>query len=230
MNMRHKLVYTFIINFLLFFYVSFAMANIPAGFVSLSEVCPSMKIHMSYATSDNFTGEIVAGYKAKKAFLAKTAAEALCKVQTEAQKRGLSLKIYDSYRPVKAVAFFQAWAQKPETNPHIKQMYYPGFTRLELFEQGYIAKQSSHSRGSAVDLTLVDLESGKALDMGSAFDYFDDLSNTDSPKVTEEQKKNRLILRELMEAKGFKNFSQEWWHYSFKPEPYPDQYFDFDVE
>jgi D-alanyl-D-alanine dipeptidase len=81
-----------------------------------------------------------------------------------------------------------------------------------------------------VDLTLVEMESGRSLDMGSAFDYFDDLSNTDSPKVTDEQKKNRMILKELMEGKGFKNFSQEWWHYSFRPEPYPDQYFDFDVE
>jgi D-alanyl-D-alanine dipeptidase len=223
-------VYTFIINFLLLFYVSFAMAKVPAGFISLSDVCPSLKIQMSYASSENFTGEVVAGYKANKAYLAKEAAEALCRIQLEAQKKGLSLKIYDSYRPVKAVSFFQAWAKKPETNPHVKQMYYPGFTRLELFEQGYIAKQSSHSRGSAVDLTLVELATGRSLDMGSAFDYFDDLSNTESPKVTEEQKKNRLILRELMESKGFKNFSQEWWHYSFKPEPYPDQYFDFDVE
>ena len=222
--------YTFIINLFFIIFASTAMANVPLGFVSLSEVCPSLKIHMNYATVDNFTGEVVAGYKAKKAYLAKAPAEALCLVQTEAQKRGLSLKIFDSYRPVKAVDFFQAWAQKPETNPHIKELYYPLFTRLELFEKGYIAKQSSHSRGSAVDLTLVEVESGNNLDMGSAFDYFDDLSSTESPRVTELQKRNRFLLRELMEAKGFKNFSQEWWHFSFRPEPYPDQYFDFDVE
>ena len=220
--------FIFILQF--FVIVGVSMAKIPTGFISLNDACPSMKIHMSYATAENFTGEIVTGYKAKKAYLAKAPAEALCLVQAEAQKRGLSLKIYDSYRPVKAVAFFQAWAQKPETNSQIKEHYYPGFTRLQLFEQGYIAKQSSHSRGSAVDLTLVEMESGRSLDMGSAFDYFDDLSNTDSPKVTDEQKKNRMILKELMEGKGFKNFSQEWWHYSFRPEPYPDQYFDFDVE
>ena len=220
--------FIFILQF--FVIVGVSMAKIPTGFISLNDACPSMKIHMSYATAENFTGEIVSGYKAKKAYLAKGPAEALCLVQAEAQKRGLSLKIYDSYRPVKAVAFFQAWAQKPETNAQIKEHYYPGFTRLQLFEQGYIAKQSSHSRGSAVDLTLVEMGSGRSLDMGSAFDYFDDLSNTDSPKVTDEQKKNRMILKELMEGKGFKNFSQEWWHYSFRPEPYPDQYFDFDVE
>ena len=230
MNMKPKSVYTFIINLFLFFSVSSAMANIPSGFVSLADVCPSIKVHMTYASPDNFTGEIVAGYKAKKALLAKIPAEGLCLVQAEALKRGLCLRIFDSYRPVKAVAFFQAWAQRPETNPQIKKLYYPSFTRLQLFEQGYIAKQSSHSRGSAVDLTLVEADSGRSLDMGSAFDYFDDLSNTESPKVTNQQKINRLILRELMEKQGFKNFAQEWWHYSFKPEPYPEQYFDFDIE
>src|SRR6202008_641553 len=132
--------------------------------------------------------------------------------QAEAQKLGLTLKIYDSYRPKKAVAFFQEWAKKPETNPEIKKFYYPTFSRLELFEKGYIAKQSSHSRGSAVDLTLADAKTGKALDMGSAFDFFNDLSATESPKVTEEQKKNRMLLKELMEGHGFKNFVEEWWH------------------
>lgn len=226
--MKHKLVYTFITSFLL--NASFAMAHVPNEFISLNDLCPKMIFTMSYATSENFTGEVVAGYKAKKAFLAQAPAKALCEVQATAEKRGLTLKIFDSYRPVKAVSFFQEWAKKPETNPSIKEMYYPGHTRLELFEQGYIAKRSSHSRGAAVDLTLADLKTSKALDMGSAFDYFDDLSHTDSPKVTAEQKKNRMLLKELMESHGFKNFSQEWWHYSFKPEPFPDQYFDFDVE
>lgn len=206
------------------------MAQIPSGFVSLGDVCPTLSIHMSYATADNFTGEVVAGYKARKAYLAKPAADALCLVQADAQKLGLSLKIYDSYRPVKAVSFFQAWAKKAENNPHIQELYYPGFTRLELFEQGYIAKQSSHSRGSAVDLTLMDTKTGRILDMGSAFDYFNDLSHTESPRASQQQLENRLKLKALMENRGFKNFVQEWWHYSFKPEPYPEEYFDFDVE
>lgn len=227
--MKHRLVYTFTTSILLLL-ARFSMADIPSSFLSLNDICPSMRIQMNYATSDNFTGEVVDGYKAKKAFLAKAPAEALCLVQSEAQKLGLTLKIFDSYRPVKAVQFFQAWAKKEETNPSIKQLYYPRFTRLELFEQGYIAKQSSHSRGSAVDLTLADAKTGQSLDMGSAFDYFDDLSHTDSPKITADQKKNRQLLRQLMEGKGFKNFSQEWWHFSFRPEPFPDQYFDFNVE
>ncbi len=206
------------------------MAHVPDTFISIGELCPDMDIQMSYATIENFTGEVVDGYKSNKAFLARDPAQALCLVQGDAKKRGLTLKIYDSYRPVKAVAFFRTWALKPETNPEIKLRYYPEFSRQELFDQGYIAKQSSHSRGAAVDLSLVDLKTGKELDMGSAFDYFNDLSHTDSPRVSGDQRKNRLVLKELMEARGFKNFEQEWWHYSYKPEPFPTQYFDFDVE
>ena len=212
------------------FLMGIAMAKVPESFISLSEICPSLKLEMSYSTNDNFTGEVVAGYKAKKAYLARVPAFALCEVQADALKLGLSLKIFDSYRPVKAVSFFQEWARRPETNPHLKELYYPLFTRQQLFEQGYIAKQSSHSRGSAVDLTLIDVKSDKSLDMGSAFDYFDDLSHTESPKVTAAQLKNRMLLKGLMEGRGFKNFSQEWWHYSYKPEPFPTEYFDFDVE
>jgi len=216
--------------FLGLFFASSAMAQIHSDFVSLGELCPDMKIQASYSTEHNFTGSVVDGYKAKKAYMAKTPAKALCAVQKEAMKKGYTLKIFDSYRPVKAVQFFIHWAQLPESNPSIKDLYYPKFTRQELFENGYIAKQSSHSRGSAVDLTLQEIATGKDLDMGSGFDYFDDISHTASNKVTKEQMKNRMILKALMEAKGFVNFSQEWWHYSYKPEPFPGRSFDFDVE
>ena len=206
------------------------MANPNPDFISLAEFCPDIKIQASYSTPDNFTGEVVRGYKAKKAFLARLPAEALCSVQKEALKRGLSLKIFDGYRPVKAVQFFQEWAKRSEDNLDLKKLYYPTFTRLELFEKGFIAKQSSHSRGSAVDLTLVELKTGRDLDMGSGFDFFDVISHTETSLVTEKQKNNRMMLKELMESRGFKNFHQEWWHFSFKPEPYPEQYFNFDVE
>jgi len=166
----------------------------------------------------------------KKALLARLPAEALCEVQKEALKKGLSLKIFDGYRPVKAVQFFQEWAKRSEDNLNLKKLYYPTFTRLELFEKGFIAKQSSHSRGSAVDLTLIELKTGRDLDMGSGFDFFDVISHTETNLVTEKQKNNRMMLKELMESRGFKNFHQEWWHFSFRPEPYPEQYFDFDVE
>ncbi len=200
------------------------------GFVSISDLCPEVKAHMNYATTENFTGDVVAGYKARKAFMAKAPAEALCQVIAEAKKLNLGIKIFDCYRPAKAVAHFQEWAKKPETNPELKKFYYPDFTRMELFERGYIALKSSHSKGSAIDLTLFDLATGKDLDMGTGFDYFGELSHTDNLGVTAGQRKNRYLLKGLMEGKGFKNFSQEWWHYSFKPEPFPDTYFDFDVE
>lgn len=206
------------------------MANIHPGFVTLKEVCPNLNIYASYARLSNFTGEKVPGYKNISALMAKIPAEALCRIQKDAEEKGYGLKIFDSYRPLKAVAFFQEWAQRSESNPHLKEMYYPDFTRMELFENGYIAKQSSHSRGSAVDLTLVDLKTNEDLDMGTHFDFFGELSHTDSPKISSVQKNNRKILKDLMENRGFKNFSQEWWHYSFKPEPYPNEAFDFDVE
>lgn len=202
----------------------------PTNFVSLSEHCPGILIEASYSTEHNFTGEIVEGYRARKALLAKQAADSLCKVQREALSQGLTLKVFDAYRPVKAVTFFQTWAQKPETNPKIKETFYPKFSRLELFENGYIAKQSSHSRGAAIDLTLALVKTGKELDMGTAFDYFDSRSNTASPLITEDQRKNRQLLQRLMEAEGFKNYAQEWWHFSLAKEPFPGQYFDFDVE
>ena len=206
------------------------MAGIHPDFVSISEVCSEIKIQASYSTADNFTGEVVAGYKAKKALMAKVPALALCRVQKKAALQGLSLKVFDAYRPVKAVSFFLAWARKPETNLQLKELYYPKFTRMELFEAGYIAKQSSHSRGSAIDLTLIDLKTGRDLDMGSGFDYFDEISNTASSKITESQRVNRMLLKDLMESEGFRNFSQEWWHYSYRPEPYPERSFDFDIE
>jgi zinc D-Ala-D-Ala dipeptidase len=212
------------------FIPGFVMSAPHPDFLSLGELCPDIKIQANYSTTENFTGSIVAGYKAQKAFMAKAPAAALCEVQKAAKEKGLSLKIFDGYRPVKAVQFFQDWAKLPETNPTIKELYYPGYTRLQLFEAGFIAKQSSHSRGAAVDLTLYELKSGKDLDMGSGFDYFDEISYTDSNKVTKEQKANRMILKNLMESRGFKNFTQEWWHYSFKPEPFPERSFDFDVE
>lgn len=214
----------------LFFMAVTSMANAKPDFVDLSEICSGIKIQMNYATRFNFTGEIVPGYKAKKAYFARGPAEKLCLVQQDALKEGLTLKVFDSYRPAKAVASFLHWATLPEDNPEIKMMYYPKYTRQEILDLGFIAKQSSHSKGSAIDLTLERLSDGNELDMGTPFDFFDSLSHTESGLVTRAQHENRLKLRGLMEKHGFKNFSQEWWHYSYRPEPYPDQYFDFDVE
>ncbi len=206
------------------------MNKIHPDFISLEEVCPEIIIQVDYSTINNFTGQVVPGYKATKALMARTSAEALGRVQEKALSQGLSLKVFDAYRPVKAVSFFQEWAQLPETNPEIKARYYPTFTRMDLFEKEFIAKQSSHSRGSAVDLTLVSLKTGEELDMGSIFDYFHEVSHTDSPLITELQRQNRTLLKTLMGGEGFRNFFQEWWHFSLRPEPFPNQSFDFDIE
>lgn len=206
------------------------MTTVHPEFVSLSEICPIIKIQANYATTDNFTGVVVAGYKSQKIYLAKKTAEALCEVQNKLLESDYVLNIFDGYRPVKAVTFFQEWAKMPETDLKLKTLFYPRFSRLELFEQGYLAKKSSHSRGSAVDLTLYDLKNGKNLDMGCEFDFFDDISHTESLRITEDQRKNRMLLKNIMEAYGFFNFSKEWWHYTFRPEPFPETYFDFDVE
>jgi zinc D-Ala-D-Ala dipeptidase len=200
------------------------------GFVSLSALCEEIVIVSSYSTVDNFTGEVVPGYKAQKAYMAREPARALARVQEKVLESGLCLKVFDGYRPVKAVQFFQEWAQRPEDNQHLKERFYPGFSRLELFEKGFIAKQSSHSRGCAVDLTLIDRASGKELDMGSEFDFFHEVSHTDSALISPSQMKNRRLLKDFMEGEGFRNFYQEWWHFSFRPEPFPGMSFDFDVE
>lgn len=202
---------------------------LPDGFVSLSQLCPTILIGANYATEDNFTGTVVAGYKKVEAVFSKVGAERLCAIHAEASSMGYNVKIFDAYRPVKAVQHFQEWAKISEEDPSIKARYYPTLTKQQLFEQGYIAQRSSHSRGSAVDLTLVDAK-GNELDMGTIFDFFHETSHTMNPSISAEQKRNRAVLKSLMEKHGFKNFAQEWWHYSLVSEAFPGQYFDFDVE
>lgn len=203
---------------------------IPNEFISLSEICPNIKIQADYSLSENFTGQVVSGYKAQKAFMTKFSASALQKVQMLALNSGLCLKIFDAYRPLKAVQSFQEWANKPEDNFQLKNYYYPKYDRLELFKRGFIAKESTHSFGIAVDLTLLDLSTGLELDMGSHFDYFDDISVTNSPLITKQQQENRRRLIELMESQRFKNYSQEWWHFSLKTGLASYRAFDFDIE
>ena len=203
--------------------------QLPEGFVSLSQLCPTMVIGAHYATKDNFTGTVVDGYRRVEAIFSEKGAKQLCLIQAEAAKLGYGIKIFDAYRPVKAVKFFQAWAKIPTDDAAIKERHYPTLTKKDLFEQGYIAERSSHSRGSAVDLTLVDT-AGNEIDMGTVFDYFHEKSHTMNPDITEEQKKNRAILKTLMEANGFKNYDKEWWHYSLVSEAFPGRSFDFDVE
>jgi zinc D-Ala-D-Ala dipeptidase len=198
-------------------------------FLSLGDVIPGIHIQADYSTPFNFTGQIVPGYRTKKALLLKEPSLALLLVQKEAQSRGLSLKIFDGYRPIKAVTFFRQWALLSEDNFENKALYYPHLSRGELFNNGFLASESTHSRGVAVDLTFVEISSGLELDMGSRFDYFDCISNTDSPLITSFQRDNRYLLKQMMEKYGFSNFSKEWWHYTFTEIISSDAY-DFDIE
>ena len=203
--------------------------NLPEGFVYLDEVIPTAQFDIRYFGENNFVGERITGYKAPFAIMTLEAAEALRKVQADLMEQGYNLKIFDAYRPQKAVQHFKAWS-KDAKDTKMKEQYYPDVDKRRLFQLGYIASRSGHSRGSTVDLTLVYLETGEEVDMGSPFDFFGEISHHDTKLITEEQKANRQILKEAMQKHGFRPYSREWWHYTLENEPFPSQYFDFDVE
>lgn len=199
------------------------------GFVSIHEVIPSVVYDIRYHGTDNFVGARVDGYKKATALLTKEAATALKNVQDELNEEGLGLKIFDAYRPQKAVDHFVKWG-KDLGDTLTKAKYYPDFEKARLFELEYIAEKSGHTRGSTVDLTIIDLETKEEMDMGNAWDFFGAISNHDSPLVGTEHTANRNKLRNLMKKHGFVEYPQEWWHYTLENEPYPATYFDFDVE
>ena len=159
--------------------------------------------------------------------LTKEAAAALALVHQDMRARGLRLVIYDGYRPQRAVDHFVRWAGSADES--MRAVFYPDVDKRDLFERGFIARRSGHSRGSTVDLTLFDEKSGTPLDMGGPFDFFGALSHPDYPGVTPEQRANRMLLREAMLKHGFKPLSTEWWHFTLVDEPYPATYFDFPV-
>jgi D-alanyl-D-alanine dipeptidase len=201
---------------------------IPEGFVYIDELIPDAILEVRYYSTDNFVGNRVDGYLAPKAILTVDAAEALVAVADELRLKGLLLKIFDGYRPQQAVDHFIRWADDEE-DQRMKNKYYPEVDKKDLFRLGYIARRSGHSRGSTIDLTLVDIDSGEELDMGGSFDYFGDLSHHETDLITEEQLQNRTILREIMEKHGFLAYSEEWWHYTLENEPYLEIYYDFPV-
>ena len=200
----------------------------PSGFVLLSDFVPDIIQEIRYYTTYNFIGERINGYEEPCALLTKEAARAVKAVSSELFVRGYRLKIYDAYRPAIAVKHFVLWGIEDQ-DIRMKPYFYPALEKQELFSKGYIAQQSSHSRGSTVDLTLLDMKSGKELDMGSPFDLFDEVSHTDCTSITDEQYENRMILRQAMIRNGFDPIDCEWWHYTLKDEPYPDTYFEFPV-
>ncbi len=200
----------------------------PSGFVVLGDFVPSIIQEIRYHSTYNFIGERIDGYEEPCALLTIEAARALKSVSNELLVQGYRLKVFDAYRPATAVKHFVLWGIE-DTDIRMKPYFYPELEKQELFKKGYIAGKSSHSRGSAVDLTLLDMKTGKELDMGSPFDLFSPLSHPDCRNITDEQFKNRMILQDAMVRGGFEPIFCEWWHFMLKDEPYPDTYFDFPV-
>jgi len=200
----------------------------PSGFVLLADFVPQIVQEIRYYSTYNFIGDRIDGYEEPCALLSIEAARALKAVSNELIVQGYRLKVFDAYRPVCAVKHFVLWGIEDQ-DIRMKPYFYPELEKQELFAKGYIAKQSSHSRGSAVDLTLLDMKTGKELDMGSPFDLFSELSHPDCREITEEQYENRMLLRRAMLRNGFQPIDCEWWHFSLKEEPYPDTYFAFPV-
>ena len=200
----------------------------PSGFVVLADYVPGIIQEIRYYSTYNFIGDRIDGYEEPCALLTKEAARALKAVSNEMLVRGCRLKVFDAYRPACAVKHFMLWGIEDQ-DVRMKPYFYPDLQKQELFEKGYIAKQSSHSRGSTVDLTLLDMATGKELDMGSPFDLFSEASHPDYMGVTEEQYKNRMMLQHAMRRSGFLPIDCEWWHFTLVDEPYPNTYFEFPV-
>ncbi len=199
-----------------------------SGFVLLSDFVPSIIQEIRYHSTYNFIGDRIDGYEEPVALATKDAARALKAVAGEMMVQGYRLKIFDAYRPMIAVKHFILWGIEDE-DIRMKPYFYPEIDKQDTFRLGYIAKQSSHSRGSAIDLTLLDMKTGKELDMGSPFDMFSEVSHPDYRGITDQQYENRMILQHTMVRNGFVPYECEWWHFMLKDEPFPDTYFNFPV-
>lgn len=208
-----------------------------SAFVVITDVIPDAILEIRYFSTYNFIGDRIPGYLEPTAMLTRQAADSLKLVSQDLLEKGYRLKIFDAYRPQCAVDYFMAWA-KDLQDTRMKEYFYPGLEKEVLIPQGYIAEKSGHTRGSTIDLTLFDMKLEKEVDMGCTFDYFGRASHPDLQPgedadgykpITEEQYKNRMILREAMLAHGFNPYECEWWHFSLKNEPFPDTYFNFPV-
>lgn len=216
-------------SFLLLLSSTIAFAQLPEGFVYVEDIIPEIKMELRYYSTNNFIGIPIEGYNREVAVLSEQATIALKSVQNELKHYSLSIKIYDSYRPQRAVNHFMRWA-KDLNDTLNKHEYYPGVMKKHLFKEGYIASKSGHSRGSTMDITLVDKETGKELDMGSSYDFFGIESWVENKNLTAQQRANRMLLQTVMRKHGFMHYPKEWWHFTLRNEPFPDTYFDFLVE
>ena len=203
--------------------------QLPDGFVYVKEIIPDLDVELRYFSTHNFVGDTIEGYKANTLIVTTQTAKALKKVQDELQHYNLCLKVYDGYRPQRAVNQCIRWA-KALNDTINKQEFYPMVEKQHLFRDGYIASKSGHSRGSTLDLTIIDGNTNEPLDMGSPYDFFGEPSWVDYQNITDNQKQNRQLLQKVMLKYGFRNYPQEWWHFTLNGEPFPDTYFDFLVE
>jgi len=200
----------------------------PAAFVDAAAVVPGLVAEMRYAGTHNFVGRRIDGYVAASCLLTRPAAEALAEVARDLAARGLVIKVFDCYRPARAVANFVRWA-RDLSDTGGKAEFYPSVDKRTLFQDGYISSRSGHSRGSTLDLTLARMGDGE-LDMGTSFDFFSPLSSPAAPGVSAEAKANRALLATAMRRRGFRPYAKEWWHFTLAAEPFPNTYFDFPVQ
>ena len=199
-----------------------------SGFVLLSDYVPAVIQEIRYYSTYNFVGDRIDGYEQPCAIMTKEAARVLKEISNKLNVMGYRIKVFDAYRPATAVRHFTLWGVD-DLDLRMKPFFYPDLEKQELFRKGYIASKSSHSRGSTIDLTLLDMKTGKEIDMGSPFDYFSEMSHPDFKGITKEQYENRMFLQDVMVRGGFEPYDCEWWHFTLRDEPYPDTYFDFPV-
>ncbi|MCX4397054.1 D-Ala-D-Ala dipeptidase VanX [Streptomyces sp. NBC_00264] len=197
-------------------------------FVFMDEFMPGVRWDAKYATWDNFTGKPVDGYLANRIVGTRALCAALQSAREEAASHGFGLLLWDGYRPQRAVDSFLRWSEQPEDG-RTKQRHYPNIDRPEMFEKGYVAAKSGHSRGSTVDLTLYHLDSGDLAAMGGDHDLMDSVSHHGAEGIPRAAADSRRRLRSIMETSGFSSYACEWWHYTLTDEPYPDTYFDFPI-
>ncbi|WP_319541941.1 M15 family metallopeptidase [uncultured Pseudodesulfovibrio sp.] len=216
------LVFTFLLT------IPVSAQEIPDGFIRINQFIPDATYEVRYYTNHNFVGERVDGYTAPVVILTTQAATALKKVQADLKPFNLGLKIFDGYRPQQAVDHFVRWA-KDINNTRTKTEFYPDVDKKDLFRDGYIAAQSGHSRGSTVDLTIIDLSTSTELDMGTPFDFFGPKSWPDNKSMPLTVRANRALLQTIMLSNGFNHLKEEWWHFTLMNEPYTDTYFNFPI-
>ena len=202
--------------------------KLPKNFVYLEDIVPSIRIELRYFSNNNFIGKPIDGYNSNSLIITEETAKSLKKIQQELLQKELSLKIFDGYRPQKAVDHFVRWVQVLK-DTLMKAQFYPKVKKNNLLKNGYIAERSGHSRGSTIDLTIINNKTGKALDMGSTYDFFGIQSHPLYQNISKKQKNNRMLLRNTMLNHGFTPYENEWWHFTLKKEPFPNTYFTFPI-